>query len=234
MLGCPWQRCTVHFLRDALGHCPPGPQGCSPPRSADLQRRDGRAGAGAARGDGGTARGPLPKVASLLEAAEEDLLAFYAFPASHWSKLRSTNPLERVNREIGRRTDVAGIFPNDQALIRLAASAPDRAVRRVARRAPLPQQPLAGSGPRSRERRQRQRGDPRAHRGLSSPRTCRRVTPRPGPCSPPPPLELPHTPPPHLHQPATRTPHQPARGGGLPSPPPAPPPLPTNDRCSQR
>jgi putative transposase len=61
-----------------------------------------------------------PKVAELLEAAEEDLLAFYRFPPEHWSKLRSTNPLERVNREIGRRSDVVGIFPNDASLIRLA------------------------------------------------------------------------------------------------------------------
>jgi len=67
-------------------------------------------------------RTAAPKVAALLEAAEPDLLAFYELPREHWSKLRSTNPLERVNREIGRRSDVIGIFPNDAALIRLAGA----------------------------------------------------------------------------------------------------------------
>jgi transposase-like protein len=66
--------------------------------------------------------GPAPKVAELLTLAEEDLLAFYRFPDAHRSKLRSTNPLERVNREIGRRADVVGIFPNDAAAIRLAGA----------------------------------------------------------------------------------------------------------------
>jgi transposase-like protein len=66
-------------------------------------------------------QGVAPKVARLLEDAEEDLLAYMRFPREHWPKIRSTNPLERVNREIARRSDVVGIYPNDEALLRLAA-----------------------------------------------------------------------------------------------------------------
>jgi transposase-like protein len=123
VLGCPWQRCTVHFLREALGHARREQQ----PMLAALLRPLFNADRGeAARELVGDAlerlRKPLPKVAALLEDAEDDLFAFYVFPTAHWPKLRPTNPLERVNREIGRRTDVVGIFPNDRSLIRLAAS----------------------------------------------------------------------------------------------------------------
>jgi putative transposase len=123
VLGCPWQRCSVHFLREALGHARREQQ----PMLAALLRPIFSADSGEqARELAGDAlerlRKPLPKIAELLAEAEEDLLAFYPFPADHWRKLRSTNPLERVNREIGRRTDVVGIFPNDRSLIRLAAS----------------------------------------------------------------------------------------------------------------
>jgi putative transposase len=122
-LDCPWQRCTVHFLRETLGHVRKDQQGMVAALLRPIFNADG---ADAARELVGDAlerlRTPLPKVAALLEEAEEDLLAFYSFPAMHSPKLRSTNPLERVNREIGRRTDVVGIFPNNRALIRLAAS----------------------------------------------------------------------------------------------------------------
>jgi putative transposase len=123
VLGCPWQRCSVHFLREALGHARREQQ---PMLAALLRAIVNAESAQQARELTSDAlerlRAPLPKLAALLEEAEEDLTAFYAFPTDHWTKLRSTNPLERVNREIGRRTDVVGIFPNDRSLIRLAAS----------------------------------------------------------------------------------------------------------------
>jgi putative transposase len=123
VLGCPWQRCTVHFTRDMLGHVAKAQQ---PLVSGAIRQLFHAANGTEARERLGQVVDqlavPAPKVAELLERAEDDLLGFYAFPPEHWSKLRSTNPLERVNREIGRRSDVIGIFPNDAALIRLAGA----------------------------------------------------------------------------------------------------------------
>jgi putative transposase len=111
----------MHFLRNMLGHCAKSQQ----PMIAAAIRGIFQAGSGKEACERlaevvERLQPVAPKVAALLLDSEDDLLGFYAFPREHWSKLRSTNPLERVNREIGRRTDVVGIFPNDAALIRLA------------------------------------------------------------------------------------------------------------------
>ena len=122
VLGAPWQRCTVHFLRDCLGHARKDQNGLlaaliRPVFAAESgeQARERLSEAVA------QLERALPKVARMLEEAEEDVLAFFSFPAEHRRKLRSTNPLERFNREIGRRTDVVGIFPDDASLIRLTS-----------------------------------------------------------------------------------------------------------------
>jgi len=122
VLGCAWQRCTVHFPRDCLGHARKDQHGLL----AALIRPIFQAGSGEEARERlseavAKLERPLPKVAALLDEAEEDILAFYAFAPEHWSKLRSTNPLERFNREIGRRTDVVGIFPDDASLVRLVS-----------------------------------------------------------------------------------------------------------------
>src|SRR4051794_21380051 len=181
VLGCPWQRCSVHFLREALGHVRKDQQGMVAALLRPLFNADSGEQARELVGDALTRLGkPLPKVAALLEEAQDDLLAFYAFPADHWPKLRSTNPLERVNREIGRRTDVVGIFPNDRSLIRLAASVViEQNDEWLVGRRYLSNHSLEALLDYD-KRQQRQRGDSRAQRGLSSQRSCRRATPRLG------------------------------------------------------
>jgi len=171
VLGCAWQRCTVHFLRDCLGHARRDQHGLlaalvRPIFNADslAQARD-RLSEAVAHLDG-----RLAKVATMLEDAEPDILAFYAFPGSHRRKLRSTNPLERFNKEIGRRTDVVGIFPNDRSLIRLG-DALHRTKRRMAGRPRLPLSRVDLSRPRRTRRPHRQPDQQRGARapgGLSS------------------------------------------------------------------
>jgi putative transposase len=123
VLSCPWQRCTVHFVRDMLDHCRRDQRGLVAAALREVFNAENQAQARERIGHVIARLEPIaPKVCRLLEDAEEDLIAFYLFPPEHWTKLRSTNPLERVNKEIGRRTDVVGIFPNDAAVIRLAGA----------------------------------------------------------------------------------------------------------------
>lgn len=123
VLGVPWQRCTVHFTRDMQAHVRRDQRGLVAAALREIFQADDGA---QARERAGSVLERLattaPKVCELLEAAEEDLTGFYQFPREHWPKIRSTNPLERVNKEIGRRSDVVGIFPNDAAVIRLCGA----------------------------------------------------------------------------------------------------------------
>jgi putative transposase len=123
VLACPWQRCTVHFRRDMLRNCRPAQRGMVSAALREIFNAESHEAAKELCGEViGRLTEPAPKVAELLAEAEEDLLAFYRFPGAHWPKLRSTNPLERVNREVGRRSDVVGIFPNDASAIRLCGA----------------------------------------------------------------------------------------------------------------
>jgi transposase-like protein len=123
VLSCSWQRCTVHFVRDMLYHCRRDQRGLVAAALREVFNAENQDQARERIGHVIARLEPIaPKVCRLLEDAEEDLIAFYLFPPEHWTKLRSTNPLERVNKEIGRRTDVVGIFPNDAAVIRLAGA----------------------------------------------------------------------------------------------------------------
>ena len=123
VLGCPWQRCSVHCTRDMVMHCRRDQRGLVAAALREIfQAENGPAAKERVTSVLERLATVAPKVCELLEGAEEDLTAFYAFPSEHWTKIRSTNPLERVNKEIGRRSDVVGIFPNDQAVIRLAGA----------------------------------------------------------------------------------------------------------------
>jgi putative transposase len=123
LLGTSWQRCRVHFLRNVLAQVP---KGHAEMVAAAIRTIFAQPDAAHVREQLDTIAGmlgrQLPKVEQMLRAAATDVTAFADFPVAHWKKIWSTNPLERVNKEIKRRTDVVGVFPNPAALLRLAGS----------------------------------------------------------------------------------------------------------------
>jgi transposase-like protein len=118
--GASWQRCRVHFVRNALALVPTSAAQlvAATIRTVFVQPEPAMARA-QWRQVAQSFRTRYPKLADLLEVAEADVLAYLAFPPEHWRQIWSNNPLERLNRAVKRRTDVVGIFPNDAAILRL-------------------------------------------------------------------------------------------------------------------
>jgi transposase-like protein len=130
VLNATWQRCRVHFMRNALAHAgKSGRRVVSAFIATAFAQDDAEAAKAQWRRVADQLRPKLPKLAAFLDQAESDVLAYMTFPAQHRAKLHSTNPIERLNGEIKRRTDVVGIFPNEDAIIRLVGSDPPRTER---------------------------------------------------------------------------------------------------------
>lgn len=115
-----WQRCRVHFMRNALAHAgKSGRRVVAAFIATAFAQNDAAAARAQWRQVADQVRAKLPKLAALLDAAEDDVLAFMTFPKEHRAKIHSTNPIERLNGEIKRRTEVVGIFPNEASITRL-------------------------------------------------------------------------------------------------------------------
>ena len=113
-----WQRCAVHFMRNAMASVNVKQRGIVAPaiRTGFAQETEKEA------HKEWRSVADRPRVSALMDEAAYDVLAYMTFPKSHWSQIRSTNPIERLNREIKRRTNVVQIFPNEDALIRLVGA----------------------------------------------------------------------------------------------------------------
>jgi len=123
LTGATWQRCRVHVMRNILSQMPKSSQGMV---SAIIRTIFAQPSYEAAKSQlkrvVDELSGRFPKAMEILKEAEEDVLVYMTFPKAHWQRIHSTNPLERLNREIRRRTDVVGIFPNRDSVIRLVGA----------------------------------------------------------------------------------------------------------------
>jgi len=120
LAGATWQRCRVHFMRNVLAHVPHGDKSMIAAALRTFFAQPNRQAAGQQLQE--VVRSMLPrwpKAAQLVAEAEEDILAYMAFPLEHWTRIYSTNPLERLNKEVKRRTNVVGVFPDEAAVVRL-------------------------------------------------------------------------------------------------------------------
>ncbi|RVQ55983.1 IS256 family transposase [Sinorhizobium medicae] len=118
-----WQRCRVHFMRNVLAHAgKSGRRVVSAFIATAFAQETPEAASAQWRSVADQIRPKVPKLATIMDNAEEDVLAYMTFPKEHRAKLHSTNPIERLNGEIKRRTEVVGIFPNDEAIVRLVGA----------------------------------------------------------------------------------------------------------------
>jgi putative transposase len=123
VFSATWQRCRVHFMRNALAYASKGQRQMVLALINTALAQDSAEGAHQQwRVVAHQFRAKLPKLAAFLDDAEHDVLAFMDFPRAHRKQIASTNPLERLNAEVKRRTDVVGIFPNDKAIMRLVGA----------------------------------------------------------------------------------------------------------------
>jgi transposase-like protein len=121
--GATWQRCRVHFVRNLLGLVPRSAAEMVAATVRTVFAQPDAAGAREQwRAVADRLRARFPKAADLMDEAEPDVLAYLAFPQGHWRQIWSNNPIERLNKEVKRRTDVVGIFPNPAAVVRLVGA----------------------------------------------------------------------------------------------------------------
>jgi len=123
VLKATWQRCRVHFMRNALAHAAKTQRRMVSAAIATVFAQESAKDAHAQwRVVADQLRGKFAKIGDLMDRAEHEVLAYMDFPKAHWLQIHSTNPLERLNAEIKRRTNVVGIFPNDRAVTRLVGA----------------------------------------------------------------------------------------------------------------